>query len=257
MHPSCAQKSLSEAETLHDPPHSQRIIGPSTKRLGVMGRERTKKRDSLKKQAAKAKLRKASLEMRLLDAKEELAAIATGIDRLAEAVEEVKVEFSRRRLADMRRFAATARKRGVRSGIGLIVRRRHKLSVPTASWRVIENLRVVDGKRTVLTRDIPMFTATGYRIETLLEHAHGSEYQAVREAEVALQKIRAELKPLVVRGTRLKQSIFQIERQLERMDQNPAVSPARKAKPALDQLSLPLGSFVPDSSIPQLRNPAG
>lgn len=220
-------------------------------------KRRTKKKDSHKQQAAKAKLRKASLEMRLVDAREDLAAISIEIDRLADAVAEVQAEFSRRRLVDMRQFVATAGKRGIRSGIGLIVRRRHKLCVPVASWRVIETFKIVDGKRTFLTKDIPIFTATGYRIESLLEHAHGSEYQAVREAEAALQKIRSELRPLVIRGTRLKQSIYQLERQLERMDQCQAVSPARKAKPALDQLSLPLGSFVPDSSIPQLRNPGG
>lgn len=220
-----------------------------------MSRER--KTPSHRKQAAKAKLRKASLELKLVDAREELAGVVAGIERLAEAFDEVRDEFSRRRLADIRQFVATARKRGVRSGLALIVRRRFKMNVPVASWRVIEKHRVAGEKRTFLTRDIPMLTATSYRIETLLEHAHGSEYQAVREAEAALQKLRAELKPLVVRGTRLRQSIFQIERQLGRIDPEVAASPGRKAKPVLDQLSLPLGSFVPDTSIPQLRNPGG
>lgn len=222
-----------------------------------MSRERSAKTASHKKQAARARLRKASLDLKLIDAREELAGVVAGIDRLAEAFQDVRSEFSRRRMADIKQFVATARKRGVRSGLALIVRRRFKLGVPVASWRAIEMLRMAGEKRTFLTRDIPMLTATSYRIETLLEYAHGSEYQAVREAEVALQKLRAELKPLVVRGTRLRQSIYQIERQRERIDQEVAASPARKAKPALDQLSLPLGSFAPDTAIPQLRNPEG
>lgn len=173
----------------------------------------------------------------------------------------LKQDFTYRR-TQILKLAASKYRRHQNSKLSLQITTSGELKSPRIVWKRISWLRKREGdapgKSKFFTYPIPKGKRHGWKDKNLARLAHPDEIGLVLEIEAQLTKIRTDVAPLAVSGTRLLAQLYHAKKRLEKASTAPRARAAKRAAAIeLDQIPMFPGEPIPSQRMerPQFRKP--